>query len=68
MVYIIIKNKKSNFGKTRSEQEQNLAKEGWGTSLTEEQIDKCAFLERKVKEKYGLKKTHINATIIDKVK
>ena len=68
MVEIIIRKRKSNFGKSRSEQEKNLRKEGWGTSLTEEQIDKCAFLERKIKEKHGLKKTHINATIIDKVK
>lgn len=67
MANIIIKDRKDRLGKSRSEIEKNLAKEGWGTSLTEEQIDKSAFLERKVEEKLGLKKTHINATIIDQV-
>jgi len=66
-MHIIIKDRKDRLGKSRSEIEKNLAKEGWGTSLTEEQIDKCAFLERKAKEAHGLKKSHINATIIDKV-
>ena len=63
---IIIKGK-SNHGKRRSEIEKNLAKEGWGTSLDAEQLDKCDFLERKAKEKYGLEKSHMRTTNINKV-
>lgn len=65
-MHIIIRGK-ANYGKRRSEIEKNLAKEGWGTSLTSEQIDKCAYLERKAKEKYGLEKSHMRTLNIDKV-
>lgn len=67
MPHIIIKWKPKH-GKSRSEIEENLRKEGWGTSLTEEQIDKCKFLERKLEKQLGAKKSHIKTTIIDKVK
>ena len=63
---IIIKGKPTH-GKRRSEIEKNLAKEGWGTSLTPEQLDKCDYLERKAKEKYGLTKSHMRTLNIDKV-
>jgi len=66
-MYIIIRGK-SKFGKTRSEQEQNLIKEGWGKTLTEEQLDKCKFLEKKIKETLGTDKTFLRQNIIDKVK
>ena len=33
-------------GKTRSEQEKNLRKE-WGSTLSDEQLDKCKYLEKK---------------------
>ncbi len=40
-------------GRTRSEIEANMRKE-WGTSgLTDEQIDKCKFLEKKAEIKEG---------------
>ena len=45
MVAIIIKDKPYRFGKHRSIQEENLRKEGMKT-LTEEQLDKCKFLEK----------------------
>jgi len=55
MPEIIIRwNKKH--GKSRSEIETNLRKEGWGSSITPEEIDKCAFLERKI--------TILNAEIV----
>lgn len=54
MANIIIKGK-SSFGKTRSEQEANLRKEGWGGGMSDEEVDKCKFLERKLKEEVGSK-------------
>lgn len=66
-MHIIIRGKSGRFGKTRSEIEKNLAKEGWGTSLTQEQIEKCTYLEKKAKEKYGLEKSHMRTLNIDKV-
>lgn len=55
-------------GRVRSEVEEKLGKEGWGTSMTEEQIDKCAFLERGVKDKYGADKSFFKRHHVDKIK
>lgn len=66
MANIIIR-KPGFFGKGRSEQERNLRKEGMA-SLTDEQLDKCEYLERKVKEKHGAEKTYLKQFHIDKVK
>ncbi|KKK98554.1 hypothetical protein LCGC14_2641560, partial [marine sediment metagenome] len=56
MVHIIIKGKNSHdkFGKTRSEQEGNVRKE-WGQTMTDEQLDKLKFAERKIKGRNGSK-------------
>ena len=44
---IIIKNKPFRFGRNRSEHECNIRRE-WGCkTLTDEQLDKCKFLEKK---------------------
>jgi len=67
MANIIIQ-KPDSFGKTRSEQEKNLRSEGWGHTLTDEQLEKCKFLEKRVREKYGANKNFITAIDIDKVK
>jgi len=69
MVHIIIrgKNEQHKMGRTRSEQEQNLRKE-WGFTMTDEQLDKTKFLERKMKEKSGQTKNFIPGHIIDKLK
>lgn len=64
---IIIKKGKPK-GRTRSTIEKQLEKEGWGTGLTEEQIDKCEYLEREVKEKYDADKSLFKQHHIDKVK
>jgi len=66
-MHIIIKGKHDHFGKTRSEQEANMRKE-WGTTMTDEQLDKLKFLEKKVKDKSGSKKNFITGIDIDKVK
>ena len=63
---IIIKKGKPK-GRTRSVVEEKLGKEGWGTSLTEEQIDKCEYLEREVKDKYGADKSFFKQHHVDKV-
>jgi len=67
MVEVIIKWKPKH-GKSRSEIERNLRKEGWGSSLTEAQIDKCAYLERQAKEEHGLTESSMRTKNIDKVK
>lgn len=67
---LIITSRKGNtrgagrLGRTRSEIETNLQKE-WGSSaLTEEQIDKCKFLEKKAEIHEGFIKDSI---MIDRV-
>ena len=66
---IIIKgdNDHEKFGKTRSEQEKNMRKE-WGSTISNEQLDKLKFLERKMKKKTGQDKVFIPAHEIDSVK
>jgi hypothetical protein len=67
MVNIIIKGK-TDIGKTRSEQEANLRKEGWGGTMTDEQLDKCKYLEKKIKEITGAEKIHPKQHHVDAVK
>ena len=67
MANIIIR-KPDSFGKTRSEQERNLRSEGWGRTLSDEQLDKCKYLERRVKNKLGVEKVFFKPDEIDKVK
>jgi len=67
VVYIIVKGKHGRFGKTRSEQEENLRKE-WGRTISDGQLDKLKFLERKIKEKSGQTKNFIQGQDIDRVK
>ena len=64
---IIIKGKHDHFGKTRSEQEENMRKE-WGSTMTDEQLSKLKYMERKIKEKTGQSKNFIRGQDIDKVK
>jgi hypothetical protein len=65
---IIIKGKNSHqkFGRTRSEQEENMRKE-WGETMTDEQLDKLKFAEKKERERTGTKKNFITGIDIDKV-
>ena len=50
-MYFIIKGK-AKFGRTRSEQEENLRKEGM-KSLSDEQFDHMKFVEKKLKDETG---------------
>lgn len=63
---IIIRKSKPK-GRTRSIIEKQLAKEWGSTGLTEEQVDKCEFLERAVKDKYGADKSFFKQHHVDKV-
>lgn len=38
----------------RSQLEEKLRGEGWGSSMTDAQLDKCKHLERRMKEKHGI--------------
>ena len=64
LVYIITKTGGSAYGRTRAEMEDNLRKDGL-SSLSEEDHDKCKYLERKSKEELG-GKIFINQGHIDK--
>lgn len=55
-------------GKRRSQVEKDLVKEGWGTSITPEQIDKCEYVESIIKEHFGSDHSFVKTKIIDKVK
>jgi len=67
MANIIIKGKSDNFGKTRSQQEENLRKE-WGGTMTDEQLDKLKYIEKKKKESDGSGKNFVTLIDVDKVK
>ncbi len=69
MANIIIKGKNSQhkFGRTRSEQETNMRKE-WGHTMTDEQLDKLKFLEKKRKNYDGSTKNFVRGQDIDGVK
>lgn len=66
-MHIIIKGKHDHFGKTRSEQETNMRKE-WGRTMTDEQLDKLKFAEKKIKEETGQIKNFIPGHHIDRIK
>jgi hypothetical protein len=64
MANIIIPGKTGRYGKTRSEHEENLRKD-WGGSMSEEQLDKLKFMERKRKEKFGFDKQFVGQEAVD---
>lgn len=57
---------KSKIGRTRSEQEENLRKE-WGATITDEQLDKMKFVEKKARDITGSRDNFIGAHDIDKI-
>lgn len=52
----------------RSEQERELRGEGWGGTMTDEQLDKLKHLERKANEKTGSKSAFFPLADVDTVK
>lgn len=64
---LIITSKSRSLGKTRSEQETNLQKDGW-YSLTGEQLDKCRHVEKKMRDRFGSRENFVNQSLISKVR
>lgn len=62
MAFVILKDRPYRLGKHRSEQELNLRKEGMAT-MTEEQMDKCKYLEKKT----GARRSLFDKREIDQV-
>ncbi len=63
MAFIIIKDRPYRFGKHRSEQEQNLRKEGMIT-MSDSELDRCKYLEKKS----GASRSLFDRSEIDRVK
>lgn len=61
------KDEQHKLGRTRSQQEENLRKE-WGFTMSDEQLDKCKWLEKKRKEFDGSSKNFIPGHQIDELK
>lgn len=51
--HIIIPDRKRRLGDTRSEQHENLVKEGWSGGLSGEQYEKVKYLEKKFKDEFN---------------
>ena len=68
MVTIIIKDSKPK-GRTRTSTDRQL-NDAWGTSSfkNEEDRDKCAYLERKLKKEFNMDDSRVVAKVIDKIK
>ena len=67
-VTFIIKDSKPK-GRTRTNIDREIT-DAWGTTAfrSEEDRDKCAFVERKVKKQYGGDENHVPAAVINTVK
>jgi hypothetical protein len=67
-MYIIIKDSKPK-GRTRTNTDKLLKESGWGSSFkNEEDADKCAYAERKLKKNFNADDSRIISRIIDKIK
>jgi hypothetical protein len=64
-MHVIVRGKHDHFGKTRSQQELNMRKE-WGSTMTDEQLDKVKYVEKQGK-KIGSRKNFITGPEIDAV-
>jgi len=63
---IIIRGK-TNFGKTRSEQEKNLRKEGY-IGMSDENLSKCEWVEKKLKEINGSQNSFLRQADLSEIK
>lgn len=54
-------------GRSRSRTEEQLIKEGWGGSMSQENLDKCKYLERLAKEQLGADQSHFKQRVIDEL-
>ena len=67
-ITIIVKDSQPK-GRTRTSIDREI-RESWGTTSfqSEEDRDKCAFVERKLKEHSGAEDSRVTAKVINKVK
>lgn len=66
-MYIIVKDGKPK-GETRTKIDERLRNEGWGSTFrSEEDRDKCEFVERKIKKETGGDKNFVRANLINMV-
>ncbi len=62
----IIISKPDSYGKTRSQHEENMRKE-WGHTMTDEQLDKLKFFEKRKKNTDGSTKNFATGIDIDRM-
>ncbi len=62
----IITKKPDNYGKTRSQHEENMRKE-WGHTMTDAQLDKLKFFEKRKKDIDGSTKNFATGIDIDRM-
>lgn len=67
MALQIIIRGKTTYGKTRSEQESNLRKEGF-KGMSDENYEKCKWAEKKIKETHGSTENFLRQTDLSTVK
>lgn len=64
---IIVKDGKPR-GETRSSVDERLVDAGWGSSFrTEEDADKCRFVERKLKKQLGADESQVPAAVLNRI-
>lgn len=67
MITIIVKDSKPR-GSTRTGTDAAMMDAGWGSSFKSEQdADKCAFLERKLKDKLGADDSRVTARLLNHI-
>ena len=66
MANVIIR-KGDSLGKTRSEQERNLRKHWDMPTMSDEQLDKLKYIEKKRKEKWGFDKQFVGLDTVDEL-
>ena len=66
-ITIIVKDGKPK-GVTRTSVDERLRDSGWGSSFkSDEDSDKCAFLERKLKKEFNVDSSQVPAALINRV-
>lgn len=66
-ITIIIKDKQPKGGRTKSDR---ILQDNWGTTSfrNEEDADKAAYLERKIKKHHGADNSNVTGKLINKIK
>jgi len=67
-VTLIFAWKGSGLRSRRSRDEKVLREEGWGPTMTDEQLDKCKFVERKLNKHGVANASRIPLSLVDQIK